>query len=214
MPARIALLLAVLALMTAQALASGGRTGLRLAVLWLRRAIGVAVALVVLFAEWGWRPLAALLGQLRRLALFARLESWLQTLPPYGALAAFVLPSLFLVPLKVLAIYFIAHGQKLTALGLLAAAKLGGTALVARLYILTGPQLMRIPWFARAYHVVMPWKEAVYAQIRASWAWRYGRMVKGKVKQSTRRAWMRWRPWLAERVALVRYQLRAWLRRA
>lgn len=214
MPARIALLLAVLALMTAQALTSVGRTGLRLMMLWTRRAFCVVLALVVLFAEWGWRPLAALLGQLRRLALVARLENWLQTLPPYGALAAFVLPSLFLVPLKVLAIYFIAHGQKLVALGLLAAAKLGGTALVARLYILTGPQLMRIAWFARVHDVVMPWKEAIFAQIRASWAWRYGRMLKSKAKQILRRSWTHWRPTIVRQIGLVRYRMRLLFKRA
>jgi hypothetical protein len=213
-PGRIALLLAVLAMMTAEALASGGRTGLRYAWLGTRRAVGIVLALVVLFAEWGWRPLAALLGQLRRLALVARLENWLQTLPPYGALAAFVLPSLFLVPLKIFAIYFIAHGQKTAALGLLVFAKLGGTALVARLYILTGPQLMRIPWFARAYHAIMPWKEAVYAQIRISWAWRYGRMLKSKAKQLARRVLTRWRPAIARQLSLLRYQMRTWLRRA
>ena len=112
-----------------------------------------------------------------------------------------------LLPLKVLALYFIAHGQKLAALGLLAVAKLGGTALVARLFILTGPQLMRIGWFARLYNLVMPWKDALFAQIRASWAWRYGRMLKSRVRQVTRRAWTAWRPVLVRLAAQARSRL-------
>jgi hypothetical protein len=215
--ARLGLMLAVGAMMAGGVLREGARGGLgtivRLAWVWLRRALGVVLALLVLFAEWGWRPLAALLGQLRRLALVARLENWVQTLPPYGALAAFLIPSLFLLPLKILALYFIAHGQKLAALGLLAVAKLGGTALVARLFILTGPQLMRIPWFARLHDRIMPWKDAVYAQIRTSWAWRYGRMLKSKTKQAWRRAWKEWRPAIGRLVSLARFQLRTLLRR-
>jgi hypothetical protein len=213
MLARIGLLLAVGAMMAAQAAVAGARLLLGFAWLWLRRALGVVLALLVLFAEWGWRPLAALLGQLRRLALVARLENWIQTLPPYGALAVFVVPTLLLLPLKILALYFVAHGQKLTALGLIAVAKLGGTALVARIFILTGPQLMRIDWFARSYNFVMPWKERLFAQIRASWAWRYGRMLKSRVKQTARRVWTRLRPQAARLVSLVRFQLRTWTQR-
>jgi hypothetical protein len=213
MLARIGLLLAVGAMMAAQAAVAGARLLLGFAWLWLRRALGVVLALLVLFAEWGWRPLAALLGQLRRLALVARLENWIQTLPPYGALAVFVVPTLLLLPLKILALYFVAHGQKLTALGLIAVAKLGGTALVARIFILTGPQLMRIDWFARSYNCVMPWKERLFAQIRASWAWRYGRMLKSRVKQTARRVWTRLRPQAARLVSLVRFQLRTWTQR-
>ena len=212
MLARLGLMLAVLATMAAGAAASGLGWGVRRAWLVLRRVVGVALALVVLFAEWGWRPLAALLGLLGRLAPIARLERWLQSLPPYGALAAFVLPSMFLIPVKILAIYFIAHGEKLAALGLLAAAKLGGTALVARLFILTGPQLMRIGWVARLHDVVVPWKNQLYAQIRTSWAWRYGRMLKSRAKQLARHAWMHWRPAAARQVSLIRYQLRTWMR--
>ena len=213
MLARIGLLLAVGAMLAAQATRAGARLLLGLLWLWLRRALGVVLALVVLFAEWGWRPLAALLGQLRRLALVARLENWIQTLPPYGALAVFAVPTVLLLPLKILALYFVAHGQKLMALGLIGVAKLGGTALVARLFILTGPQLMRIGWFARGYNLIIPWKERLFAQIRASWAWRYGRMLKGKVKQSARRAWTRWRPQAARLLSLARIQVRSWLQR-
>ena len=214
MLARIGLLLTVGVMMAAQAGLAGARLLLGFLWFWLRRALGVVLALVVLFAEWGWRPLAALLGQLRRLAFIARLENWIQTLPPYGALAVFTVPSLLLLPLKLLALYFVAHGQKLMALGLIGVAKLGGTALVARLFILTGPQLMRIGWFARGYNLIMPWKERLFAQIRASWAWRYGRMLKGKLKQIARRAWTRWRPQAARLISLARFQVRTWLQRA
>ena len=221
MLARLGLLLVVGAMMAGTAASAGVRSALawvlRSGWQWLRRALGVALALIVLFAEWGWRPLTALLGQLRRLAPVTRLENWLQMLPPYGALAAFLIPTLFLLPLKVLALYFLAHGQKLAALGVLAVAKLGGTALVARLFILTRPQLMRIAWFARLHDRLMPWKDVLYAQIRTSWAWRYGRLVKSKVKQLMRR-WLgrwtaQWRPMLQRMTSLAHYRWRTWFGR-
>ena len=42
---------------------------------------------------------------------------------------------------------------------------------------------MRIGWFKWLYNRVMPWKEALFASIRASWAWRYGRIVKARIKK-------------------------------
>ncbi len=48
-------------------------------------------------------------------------------------------------------------------------AKIASTALVARIFILTKPSLMQIAWFARAFNWFVPWKDAIYAQIRESW---------------------------------------------
>jgi hypothetical protein len=38
------------------------------------------------------------------------------------------------------------------------------------------------PLSARAYNWFIPWKDAVFAQIRSSWVWRYGRMLKRRIK--------------------------------
>ena len=211
---RLGLLIAVGLLLAAEAVPAGARVLLRFAWLVLRRVLNVLLALLVLFLEWGWEPLVALLGQLRRIALFARIERWIEGLPPYGALAVFALPSALLLPLKFVALYLVAHHQKLAALGVLAFAKIAGTAIVARLFMLTRPKLMQIPWFARLHDRVMPWKEAIFAQIRASWAWRYGRVVKWRTKHLASRAWMRWLPVLTEFRLAIRARLRLMLRRA
>ena len=212
MLARLGLMLAVAAVTAAGWARTGLWSALRLGWRWLRRGLTVVLALIVVFAEWGWRPLVAILVQLGRLRVVARLELWLRGLPPYGALAAFLIPSMFLLPLKILALYFLAHGMKLAALGVLAVAKIGGTAVVAHLFILMRTQLMRIGWFARAYNRLMPWKEALFAQLRASWAWRYGRILKAKATKAVHRTWTHWRPAAARTLGLWRYQLRTWLR--
>ena len=167
------------------------------------------LALIIVFEEWGWRPLAAGLAQLGRLKPVAWLEAHVQRLPPYGALLVFAMPSILILPLKLLALYLIASGQATAAAVLFIGAKVVGTAIVARLFQLTEQQLLRIPWFAWAYGIVMPWKDALKAWIRESWAWRYGRVVKERLRRLTRPATQAVR---TEATALMA-RVRGWLGR-
>jgi hypothetical protein len=168
-----------------------------------RRLFEVLLAIILIFEEWGWKPLARAMAWLAEFKLVARAEKAVAALPPYGALAAFVGPSLVLFPLKLLALYLIATGHAIMAGLLFIGAKLVGTAVLARLYMLTSPQLMRIPWFARAHDKLMPWKDALFAKIRASWAWRYGRIVKHKAGLRLHALAAKWRP-------VVKAQLQTW----
>jgi hypothetical protein len=179
-------------------------TGVALLAFWrvarpsLRWALQVLLALVILFEEWGWRPLADLLGRLARWRPWARLETAIARLPPYAALVAFVLPSGLLLPLKFLALYLIAKGQLVLAGLLFAGAKLAATALVARLFMLTQPALMQIGWFAWLYDRFIPWKNALEEYVRASYVWRVGRVWKARLKRMVRAQWRRWRPTMLE----------------
>lgn len=154
------------------------------------RAVATGVlALAILFEEWGWEPLQRALGRLARLPLLRQLEALIARLPPYAALAVFFVPTLALLPVKLAALWLLAHGHKLAGLGLIVAAKLGGTAVVARLFMLTRPALLRLAWFARLYARWTAWKDALLAHVRASWAWRWGRAF----KRAAHRRWARWR---------------------
>lgn len=138
----------------------------------LKAAFQWAVALVILFEEWGWEPLGRLVARLARLPFIAALERLIASLPPYGALAVYAVPFLALLPVKLFALWLIAQGQALYGIAFIAAAKLAGTAALARLFALTRPALMRLEWFARLYTRWTEWKEAVLVQVRASAAWR------------------------------------------
>lgn len=59
-------------------------------------------------------------------------------------------------------------GRGLVLLGMLV---IVDTAVVARLFTLTQPTLMRLRWFALTYALWMRFKHAVLARARASWAW-------------------------------------------
>jgi hypothetical protein len=140
------------------------------------------VALFLLFEEWGWEPLAACFAALGRLPIWRQLERLIVRLPPWAALLAFGVPMLALIPVKLLALYLFGNGHVASGLGLLLAAKLGGTALAARLFQLTQPTLMQLGWFARAYTAWKNWKDRVLAQVRASWPWRMGGRLKQRIK--------------------------------
>jgi hypothetical protein len=152
------------------------------------------LALVIVFEEWGWRPLADLLARGARWKPVAQLETAIARLPPYAALVVFVLPSTLLLPLKFLALFLVARGQVILAGILFMAAKVVATALIARLFILTQPALMQIGWFAWGYERLMPWKEALVRRVHESWAWRVGRLWKERLKRPVGAEWRRWRP--------------------
>src|SRR3569833_1476710 len=59
--------------------------------------LNVLLALLLLFEEWGWRPLSNLLAKLARFRPWALLELWIAALPPYGALAALAVPSAVII---------------------------------------------------------------------------------------------------------------------
>ena len=155
----------------------------------------VLAALILIFEEWGWKPLSDMLARLVRFRIWARLEQWIALLPPYGALAVFALPTLILLPLKFLSVWLLANGFYFSAVGLFLGAKVASTAFIARIFLLTKPALMRIGWFARAYNWLMPWKDAIFARIRLSLVWRYGRMLKNGARIEAKQAYARWRPW-------------------
>lgn len=134
--------------------------------------VGPVLALILIFEEWGWEPLSRLLGYLARLPLWARMEAFIARLPPYAALVAFFAPALMLLPVKLLALYWISRGHAVLGLIVVLAAKMLGTAAVARLFALTQPALMQMPWFASLYGRWKPWKDALIARVKDSPIWR------------------------------------------
>jgi hypothetical protein len=156
--------------------------------------LNVALAILLLFEEWGWRPLSNLLAQLARFRIWALVELWIAGLPPYGAVVALGIPTAILVPAKLFGVYLLALGHVFSAVLVLIAAKLASTALIARIFLLTKPALMQIGWFQRAYDWFVPWQEALFGRIRSSWVWRYGRVLKWRAGSYLRRTWRTVRP--------------------
>ena len=152
----------------------------------LLRAIFLGLlALLLLFEEWGWEPLAALLARLARLPLWAWVERQIMRLPPWGAVLVFVLPGMALLPVKLLAVYAISAGHPMMGLLVLLLAKVAGTALLARLFSLTQPALMRLPWFARWYPRWKGWKDGLLERVRQTPAW----LALGRMREQVKARW-------------------------
>jgi hypothetical protein len=162
---------------------------LRALALALRQAVNALLALLILFEEWGWEPLQRALARIARLPVLRHLEGLIVRLPPGAALVLFLLPTLLLLPVKLGALWLIGQGQRGLGLLLIVVAKLVGTAVVARLFTLTRPALLRLPWFARLYQRWVAWKSALLLQVRGSRVWRLARAAKALA----RRRWAAWR---------------------
>jgi hypothetical protein len=164
----------------------------------IRRVLGTiaiwALGLILLFEEWGWDRLAAILAWIGHLPGLRWIEARIRVLPPYGALALFALPVLLLLPVKLLALYWLGHGHALLGIGVIIAAKLGGTALTARLFMLTQPTLMRLPWFARHYARWITFKDGILARVKASPAWQRWLGIRSRIETLWRQFRALW-PW-------------------
>src|SRR5215813_1974328 len=132
----------------------------------------ILAALIILLEDWLWDDLARLAAAIGRLPVLHQIEQLIAKLPPYAALIFFAVPSALLVPVKLIALYFISHGHALLGFLTILGAKVAGTALVARIFTLTRPSLMRINWFAWVYDRFVAFKARVYGVIKSTAVYR------------------------------------------
>ncbi|KGM41923.1 hypothetical protein JY96_05230 [Aquabacterium sp. NJ1] len=152
------------------------------------------MALVLLFEEWGWEYLAAIVAWFGRLPGLRWIEGRIQALPPYASLALFGVPLLTLLPVKLLALYWLGHGHTLLGIGVIISAKVGGTAITARLFMLTRPTLMRLAWFAHWFNRWMAFKDRILASVKASAAWQQWVRAKANIRQLIQRVRQLFKP--------------------
>ena len=153
----------------------------------LRWTLRVVLALLILFEEWGWEPLRRVFALFAKLPVIRQFEAVLKRLPPRWAFVVLVLPSLLILPIKLAAVWLVTQGHVLLGVGIVVAAKLLGTALLAWLFQLIQPALMQLSWFARFYARWTAWKTELLAWVRASGVWRTARAIKLRVKRFFRR---------------------------
>ena len=62
------------------------------------------LALAIPFEEWCWAPLQRLLARIGRWPGLRWVEARVRSLPPWAAVAVFLLPTALLLPVKLLAL--------------------------------------------------------------------------------------------------------------
>ncbi len=140
-------------------------------------------AIIVLLEDWLWDDLARLMKFIGQLPVLRQLENVIANLPPYAALAVFIVPSLLLIPVKLSALWLISHGQHALGLFTVIGAKVIGTALVARIYTLTQGSLLKILWFAALHARFTAFKKKVYDYIKATAVYQSAHEMKMKLKK-------------------------------
>ncbi len=126
-------------------------------------------AIVFLIEEAIWDWTAALMARLGAVRLVHAVEARIASLPSRWALVAFLLPSLILIPAKLIGLHAIAAGHWLVGSSVFIVAKLLGMALFSRIFNLTRPALMQLGWFARLYAFVMYYRNRIHAYLD-NWA--------------------------------------------
>jgi hypothetical protein len=119
-------------------------------------------AILFLIEEALWDALSAWMARLAAWEFIHRLEQRICQLPPRWALCTFLLPSFILIPAKLLGLHAIANGHWILGSGIFVLAKLAGMALFSRIFNLTRPALMQLPWFVRVYQTVMRYRNRIH----------------------------------------------------
>ena len=153
---------------------------LRLYDLLLRLLTPVAI-IVFLIEDLLIRRLGRQLGRLAGWPPVARAEAWAARLPPYGALALFLLPSTLIVPEKLLVILLFRSHHYWLAVAVLIGAKLFATAVVGRILSICHPTLSQLGWFRRADDWVRLTRNRIYGAIKSTALWQAAERLKQKI---------------------------------
>lgn len=132
--------------------------------------LGIVAALLFLIEDVLWSRLAVLMARLSKLPAVAWLERWIGRQPPLVALLLFLIPTLLLLPVKLGALWCLAHGKQALGLAVLGGGKVIGTALGTRIFVLTKPSLMTVAWFAAVHDWVLGTKARLFAYVGGFWA--------------------------------------------
>jgi len=127
-----------------------------------------AAFLLLLWEETVWRWAKALGALVARIPFMAALERVVARLDARLVFLLFLIPMALLLPLKFLALWLIATGQPLIGLVVILVAKVVGTAVSARLYVIAEPRLMEIRAFVWLHAHVTGWLRAAHAFLDAS----------------------------------------------
>ena len=126
--------------------------------------VGIAYLLIDALVLSFIRPFGR---RLMQLAIFQHLQSWIDGLNRYAALALFLIPLALLEPVKPVSFYMIAHKKHLLGLLILSGGELLKVTLLERIFSMTKPQLMTFKWFTWCY---VRWTVFV-ARLKLSTAW-------------------------------------------
>jgi hypothetical protein len=158
----------------------------------------VLASLWIMFEEWVWDTLMALMEKIGHLKIVNRFEAFLTKQNPYILLSLFLFPFLIMVPAKIYGIYLVTEGKTLRGILIFVLAKGFITAFVTRLFFVSKYKLMQIKNFAASYYWVAEKKDWLYAELNKLPAWQVARksvaalkrLIKNKTLTLKRGGWI------------------------
>lgn len=142
-----------------------------------RVVLGIFVVPLVLFDE-AVRPLfRPLLRMLARMRLLQRMQSVIESLPPYAILVVLLVPFLIAEPLKIVALYWLGTGHVKLGIGTLVGAYAGSFVFVERIYDAGRDKLMQIGWFRSLMLPVTRARDLFLTWLRGSPGWAFARAL-------------------------------------
>ena len=136
----------------------------------LRRSLLIPLALLFMLEAWLWDKTGALIARLIvALPLEAfkqRVSRAIEALSPIQTLCIFIIPVLVLLPIKIMALWFLAHGWVVAGIGTIIAAKLAGLGVSSYLFTLCKPKLLLLGWVRWLYEHCLHWRELAAKLVR------------------------------------------------
>lgn len=116
------------------------------------------------------------------LRLIRIIERWVAARTPWQAAALMLTPAAVLFPAKIMGLWLLTSGHALAGIGVILAAKVIGTAIVARMYRLCKDVLLTLAWFAWCHRLVL----RISTWVRATDAWQTAMRWKNALRASAR----------------------------
>lgn len=105
--------------------------------------------IIIFFEEWLWFRLLKITQALASLPVFRNIESVLRAQNKWVSLAAFIVPELSFIPVKLGVVWLMGNNHAFFGVILFIAAKITGTALFAWMWEVTSPKITEFAWVCR-----------------------------------------------------------------
>jgi len=154
-----------------------------------RIAIWFLVSLWML-EELLWDAISWIEERIAFLHLVQIIERWVAARTPWQAAVLMLTPAAVLFPAKIVGLWLLTSGHAMSGIGVILAAKVIGTAIVARMYRLCKDALLTLAWFAWGYRLVV----RISTWVRTTDAWQTAMGWKNAIRANAREL-MRLLPW-------------------
>jgi hypothetical protein len=146
----------------------------------------ILASLWMLFEDWVWDSIVALMEAVGKLKAINRFETFLARQNSYLLLALFVFPFFIMIPAKLYGLYLITNGKVIRGVAIFVIAKGLITALLTRLFMISRDKLLQIKAFAAFFCWFRDKKEWLYSEVRKLPAWQTARAWIAQLKMKLR----------------------------